>query len=361
MSMERTSPTVRATSTLPALAQSYLAAIVESSDDAIIAKNLDGIIQSCNAAAERLFGYAPSELIGQSVRILIPPDRQTEEDEILARIRRGERVDHFETVRLAKDGRPIDISLTVSPVRDASGAIVGVSKIARDITERKRAAAALAAQQEWFRVTLGSIGDGIIASDPEGRVTYMNGVAETLTGWTNESAQGTAAGRCLPDRERDDATAGRQPGGARHSIGTHPGPGEPHGADQPRRHRTSHRGQRRAHPRRCRTHSGGRARVPRLHRTAPRRRGDRGAAGMVRDDARKHRRCRHRDRRARTNRVHEPGRRTPDRLADGHSTRSRVHRRLQHRQRTDAAGRSRILSRASCRKAWSSASRTTRC
>ena len=173
-----------------AFAQSYLAAIVESSDDAIIAKNLDGVIQSSNAAAERLFGYTPSELIGQSVRILIPPDRQREEDEILARIRRGDRVDHFETVRLAKDGRLIDISLTVSPVRDASGAIIGVSKVARDITERKRAAAALATQQEWFRVTLASIGDGIIASDPEGRITYMNGIAETLTGWTNESAQG---------------------------------------------------------------------------------------------------------------------------------------------------------------------------
>jgi PAS domain S-box-containing protein len=173
-----------------AFAQAYLAAIVESSDDAIIAKNLDGIIQSCNAAAERLFGYTPSELVGQSVRILIPPDRQAEEDEILARIRRGERVDHFETVRLAKDGRPIEISLTVSPVLAASGAIIGVSKIARDISERKRAAAALAAQQEWFRVTLASIGDGIIASDAEGRLTYMNGIAETLTGWTNESAQG---------------------------------------------------------------------------------------------------------------------------------------------------------------------------
>jgi PAS domain S-box-containing protein len=173
-----------------ALAQAYLAAIVESSDDAIIAKNLDGIIQSCNAAAERLFGYTPSELVGQSVRILIPPDRQTEEDDILACIRRGERVDHFETVRLTKGGRPIEISLTVSPVLAASGAIIGVSKIARDISERKRAAAALAAQQEWFRVTLASIGDGIIASDAEGRVTYMNGIAEALTGWTNESAQG---------------------------------------------------------------------------------------------------------------------------------------------------------------------------
>jgi PAS domain S-box-containing protein len=172
------------------LAQAYLAAIVASSDDAIVAKDLDGVIQSCNAAAERLFGYASSELIGQSVRILIPSDRQSEEDDILARIRRGERVDHFETVRLAKDGQPIEISLTVSPIRDASGTIVGVSKVARDITERKRAAAALAAQQEWFRVTLSSIGDGIIASDPQGHVTYMNGVAEALTGWTTETAKG---------------------------------------------------------------------------------------------------------------------------------------------------------------------------
>jgi PAS domain S-box-containing protein len=172
------------------LGLAYLAAIVESSDDAIIAKDLDGIIQSSNAAAERLFGYSSAELVGRSVRMLIPPDRQREEDEILEKIRRGERVEHFETVRLSKDGRPIDISLTVSPVRDASGTIVGISKTARDITERKRAVAALAAQEEWFRVTLRSIGDGIIASDPDGCVTYMNGVAETLTGWTSPDARG---------------------------------------------------------------------------------------------------------------------------------------------------------------------------
>jgi PAS domain S-box-containing protein len=171
-------------------AEAFLAAIVESSDDAIIAKNLDGIIQSCNPAAERLFGYTADELVGQSVRILIPPERQAEEDDILARLKRGERIDHFETVRLAKDGHEVDISLTVSPVRDAKGAIIGVSKTARDITAHKRAAAALAAQQEWFRVTLASIGDGIIASDAAGHVTYMNAVAETLTGWTNDSAKG---------------------------------------------------------------------------------------------------------------------------------------------------------------------------
>jgi PAS domain S-box-containing protein len=172
-----------------AAAQAYLAALVASSDDAIIGKDLNGFIQSCNASAERMFGYTAAELIGRSVRILIPPDRQHEEDEILARMRRGERIEHFETVRMKKTGELLDISLTVSPVRDASGAIIGVSKIARDITAQKRAAIALATQQAWFRVTLASIGDAVIASDPNGRVTFMNTTAERLTGWTQRDAQ----------------------------------------------------------------------------------------------------------------------------------------------------------------------------
>jgi PAS domain S-box-containing protein len=171
-------------------AQAYLAAIVESSDDAILSKDLDGIIQSCNAAAERMFGYSAAELIGQPVRIIIPPDRQSEEDDILARLRRGERIDHFETIRLRKDGRPVEISLTVSPVRDGSGRIIGASKIARDITERKRLARELETQREWFRVTLGSIGDAVIASDPDGRVTYLNQSAQRVTGWPAEEAIG---------------------------------------------------------------------------------------------------------------------------------------------------------------------------
>ena len=125
----------------PTAARAYLAAIVDSSDDAIISKNLDGIIQSVNSAAERLFGYPAEELIGKNVRILIPADRQGEEDQILARIRRGERIDHFETIRITKDRRLVAISLTVSPVLDESGSIIGISKIARDITERQAAAA----------------------------------------------------------------------------------------------------------------------------------------------------------------------------------------------------------------------------
>jgi PAS domain S-box-containing protein len=120
-----------------------LAAIVDSSDDAIVSKTLDGIITSWNKSAERLFGYAASEAIGQSIFIIIPADRRDEEAEVLARLRRGERTDHFETVRQAKDGRLIPVSLTISPVRNARGTIVGASKVARDITERVLAQEAL--------------------------------------------------------------------------------------------------------------------------------------------------------------------------------------------------------------------------
>jgi two-component system, chemotaxis family, CheB/CheR fusion protein len=114
-----------------------LASIIESSDDAIISKDLNGIIASWNRGAERLFGYTADEVIGQSVAVLIPADRQDEEPAILERIRRGERIDHYETVRRRKDGSLVEISLAVSPVKDAQGKIIGASKIARDITERK--------------------------------------------------------------------------------------------------------------------------------------------------------------------------------------------------------------------------------
>ncbi len=171
-------------------AQAFLAAIVSSSDDAIIAKDLNGIIQQCNTTAERLFGYTAAELIGRPVRILIPPERQSEEDDILARMRRGERIEHFETKRIRKDGQVLDISLTISPIRDTAGAIIGISKIARDITAQKRAAAELAAQQAWFRITLSSIGDAVIAADPHGRVTFLNAPAEHLTGWPEADAIG---------------------------------------------------------------------------------------------------------------------------------------------------------------------------
>jgi PAS domain S-box-containing protein len=124
-------------------AQLRLGAIVSSSDDAIISKTLEGIITSWNAGAQRIFGYGAEEAVGRPITILIPPARQDEESQIIETLRRGESVHHFETVRLRKDGRQIDVSLTISPIKDANGQIIGVSKIARDITERKRAAEAL--------------------------------------------------------------------------------------------------------------------------------------------------------------------------------------------------------------------------
>ena len=118
--------------------QNRLAAIVESSDDAIVSKNLDGTITSWNRAAEQMFGYAAREAIGQHITLIVPPDRLVEETDILARLQRGERVDHFETVRRRKDGTLFEVSVTISPVKDAAGRVIGASKVARDITQRKR-------------------------------------------------------------------------------------------------------------------------------------------------------------------------------------------------------------------------------
>ncbi len=120
-----------------------LAAIVESSDDAIVSKTLDGIITSWNAAATRLFGYQPEEVIGRSILTIIPPELHPEEAMILSKLRRGERIDHFETRRVRKDGTLVDVSLTISPMKDSTGRVIGSSKIARDITERNRTQAAL--------------------------------------------------------------------------------------------------------------------------------------------------------------------------------------------------------------------------
>jgi PAS domain S-box-containing protein len=119
-------------------ARALLAAVVESSDDVIITKTLDGRITSWNGAAERLFGYTNAQAIGQPITILIPPDRLEEERNIVANLREGNRIDHFETVRVARDGRLLDVALTISPIRNAAGEVVGASKILRDVTERKR-------------------------------------------------------------------------------------------------------------------------------------------------------------------------------------------------------------------------------
>jgi PAS domain S-box-containing protein len=165
-------------------AAQYLAAIVESSDDAIISKDLNGIIATFNRGAERLFGYKAEEVVGKPVTILIPPDRQHEEPEILARIRRGERLDHYETVRRRKNGTLVDISLTVSPVKDDQGRVIGASKIARDITERKRADAKVRDSERQLQELITAIPAAIYTTDADGKITYFNQAAVELAGRT---------------------------------------------------------------------------------------------------------------------------------------------------------------------------------
>src|SRR5438477_4670030 len=138
MTEARSRPTPPAAGPGLADAAARLAAIVDSSNDVIVSKTLDGIITSWNQAAERMFGWTAAEAAGQPITLIIPEARRAEEDTVLARVRRGERVEHFETVRVTKDGRLVDVSLTVSPVRDSTGRIVGASKIARDISDRRR-------------------------------------------------------------------------------------------------------------------------------------------------------------------------------------------------------------------------------
>ncbi|KRR22259.1 PAS domain S-box protein [Bradyrhizobium retamae] len=159
-----------------------LVSIVESSDDAIISKDLDGIIRTWNPGAERLFGYTAGETIGKPVTILFPPGREDEEPGILARIRRGERVHHYETVRRRKDGRLLDISLTVSPVRDDTGTIIGASKIARDITDRKEAERKVQESELRLKELLAAIPAAIYTTDAQGKITYFNEAAVEFSG-----------------------------------------------------------------------------------------------------------------------------------------------------------------------------------
>ena len=153
-------------------ASQRIAAIVESSDDAIISKDLNGTITTWNKGAERIFGYVAEEVIGNSITILIPAERHHEEDAIIERIRCGQRVEHYETVRKRKNGSLIDISLTVSPIGNAQGKIIGASKIARDITERKQSLAILSALPE-----------AVYTTDAAGRLTYYNDAAAEFWGY----------------------------------------------------------------------------------------------------------------------------------------------------------------------------------
>ncbi len=163
--------------------RSRLSAVVESSEDAIISKTLEGTITSWNRAAETVFGYSSAEALGKSMRMLLPADRMNEESDILVRIGRGESVDHFETVRVRKDGKKIDVSVTISPIKDSGGAIVGASKIARDITQHKRAEQALKKSLATSEAALQELADqkfaldqhAIVAvTDVQGTITYVN-------------------------------------------------------------------------------------------------------------------------------------------------------------------------------------------
>ena len=183
-------------------AQALLAAVIESSEDAIATKTLEGEITSWNAGAERLFGYTAAEAIGQPITIIIPPDRLDEERRILQRLRAGERVEHFETVRMTKDGRTLDISLTISPVRDATGRIIGVSKVARDITGPRRAEAAVRESEERFHSLAVNAPAAIFIKDIEGRYTLANPLACAALG--RADAVGLTDHDLLPEPIADD-------------------------------------------------------------------------------------------------------------------------------------------------------------
>ncbi|HWH73011.1 MAG TPA: PAS domain S-box protein, partial [Methylibium sp.] len=181
--------------------------IVASTDDAIATKTLDGRVMSWNPAAERMFGYSAAEMIGRPMTTIFPPDRLGEEEDILARIAQGQRVEPFETVRLHKDGTPIHVSVTISPLRDAMGRIVGASKIARDISERVRAREreALLARTTWLYESLvESSTDAIITKTLQGRVTSWNRAAERIFGYSAAEMIGTPMIRLFPPERRPE-------------------------------------------------------------------------------------------------------------------------------------------------------------
>ena len=179
----------------------HLARVVESSDDAIVSKDLNSTVISWNRAAERMFGYTSEEMIGRSIRLIIPRDRQSEEDDVLAKIRAGQSITHYETVRQRKDGTLIPISLTVSPIYDENGAIIGASKIARDITERKRAEDVT----RRLAAVVMSSDDAIVTKDLTGTITSWNPAAERMFGYTEQEAIGQSVRMLIPeDRQNEE-------------------------------------------------------------------------------------------------------------------------------------------------------------
>ena len=170
-----------------------LAAIVASSDDAIFSKTLDGIVLSWNSGAERLYGYSAYEMIGQSILTLVPAERRQEWEEIMQRLSEGHRLEHFETVRSRKDESLVDVSITVSPVRDASGKVIGASTIARDITERKQMQEQLRASERRFRALIEKSSDAIVLVDETGMLLYASPSTTRLLGYTPEELVGHSA------------------------------------------------------------------------------------------------------------------------------------------------------------------------
>jgi PAS domain S-box-containing protein len=163
-------------------ATSLLAAIVDDSDDAIISKTLDGMITTWNDSAERLFGYTPREAIGQHIALIVPWERRSEEEDILRRLARGERVDHFETVRRRKDGTTVDVSLTISPIRDATDTVIGASSVARDVSEKKRIERALRESEERFRAIVETTPECVKLVSADGTLLHMNSPGLQMVG-----------------------------------------------------------------------------------------------------------------------------------------------------------------------------------
>jgi len=168
-----------------------LASIVDSSDDAIIGKTLDGVITTWNKSAERIYGYRAEEIIGRSVSLLIPPGLSNEMDKILDRIRAGERVDHYETRRRRKDGATIAISLTVSPIHNASGKVVGASAIARDITDRRRVREQARLASQYARSLIEASRDPLVTINAKGKITDVNEATSRVTGVARGDLVGT--------------------------------------------------------------------------------------------------------------------------------------------------------------------------
>jgi len=167
-----------------------LSLIVEGSDDAIIGKDLNSIITSWNKGAEKIFGYTAGEMLGTSILRLIPEDRWDEEAQILAKIGRGENVDHFETQRQTRDGRLIDVSVTASPIRDATGKVIGASKVAHDITERKLSEKALHRERDFVSAVVDTVGSLVVVIDREAKIIRFNRACEQLTGYSFEEVKG---------------------------------------------------------------------------------------------------------------------------------------------------------------------------